>query len=118
MLPPVGLSRPPMRFSSVVLPDPDGPISARNSPCGMSRLTPCSTSMRSDPRLKCLWTSRTLTSEFNAIVLSPVVEPASPVLADPDLHPIGELRRRRDDDALAGGQPGQNLDPVAVHTAS
>ena len=31
--PPVGLSSPPIRLSSVVLPDPDGPISARKSPC-------------------------------------------------------------------------------------
>ena len=32
--PSVGRSRPPIRLSSVVLPEPDGPISARNSPCG------------------------------------------------------------------------------------
>ena len=32
--PPVGVSRPPIRFSSVVLPEPDGPISARKSPGG------------------------------------------------------------------------------------
>ena len=59
--PPVGVSSPPIRLSSVVLPEPDGPISARKSPCGMSRLTPCSTSMRSLPRWKTLWTSRTRT---------------------------------------------------------
>ena len=28
----VGVSSPPIRLSSVVLPEPDGPISARNSP--------------------------------------------------------------------------------------
>ena len=50
-IPSVGVSRPPIRLSSVVLPEPDGPISARKSPVGMSRLTPCSTSMRSLPRL-------------------------------------------------------------------
>ena len=32
MLPPVGESSPPIRFSSVVLPEPDGPISAMKSP--------------------------------------------------------------------------------------
>ena len=42
----------PIRLSSVVLPEPDGPISARKSPCGISRLTPFSTSMRSLPRVK------------------------------------------------------------------
>ena len=31
--PAVGRSRPPIRLSSVDLPEPDGPISARNSPC-------------------------------------------------------------------------------------
>ena len=54
--PPDGLSSPPIRLSSVVLPEPDGPISARKSPCGMSRFTPFSTSMRSLPRVKYLWT--------------------------------------------------------------
>ena len=39
-MPPDGASSPPIRLSSVVLPEPDGPISARKSPCGMSRLTP------------------------------------------------------------------------------
>ena len=55
-----GVSRPPIRLSSVVLPEPDGPISARKSPCGISRLTPFSTSMRSLPRVKYLWTPLTL----------------------------------------------------------
>ena len=49
-MPSDGVSRPPIRFSSVVLPDPDGPIRARKSPSGMSRVTPCRTSIRSLPR--------------------------------------------------------------------
>ena len=32
MLPPLGLSMPAMRFSSVLLPEPDGPISDTKSP--------------------------------------------------------------------------------------
>ena len=56
-----GVSRPPIRLSSVVLPDPDGPINARKSPCGISRVTPCSTSMRSLPRKYTLWRSWILT---------------------------------------------------------
>ena len=35
--PPVGESRPPIKLSKVVLPEPEGPISARKSPFGMSR---------------------------------------------------------------------------------
>ena len=41
-----GVSSPPIRLSRVVLPEPDGPISATKSPCGMSRSTPCRTSIR------------------------------------------------------------------------
>jgi len=35
IVPLVGRSVPPSRLSRVVLPEPDGPISARNSPCSM-----------------------------------------------------------------------------------
>ncbi len=44
-LPDVGRSMPAIRFSSVVLPEPDGPMSATNSPSGTSRLNPSSTTM-------------------------------------------------------------------------
>ena len=44
--PSVGVSRPPIRFSSVVLPEPEGPMSARNSPAATSRFRECSTSTR------------------------------------------------------------------------
>src|SRR2546422_4478066 len=36
ILPAVGLSMPAIRFNSVVFPDPDGPISPRKSPSGIS----------------------------------------------------------------------------------
>src|SRR5262245_54544822 len=108
MLPPVGLSSPPMRLSNVVLPEPDGPIKARNSPSGMPRLTPFSTSIRSDPRLKCLWTSRTFTREFGLAI-------GVLLLTNSDLHAVGQRRRRRDDDALARGEASQDLHAVAVH---
>src|SRR3712207_7541865 len=39
-LPCVGLSRPAMRLSSVDLPEPDGPISARKSPSPTSSVMP------------------------------------------------------------------------------
>jgi hypothetical protein len=61
MVPSEGASSPPSRLSSVVLPDPEGPISARKSPCGIERFTPCRTSMRSLPRVKYLWTSVVVT---------------------------------------------------------
>jgi hypothetical protein len=38
--PPLGWSRQPSRFMKVDLPEPDGPITATNSPAAMSRLTP------------------------------------------------------------------------------
>src|SRR5690606_9434316 len=48
-VPPVGLSRPPRRFNRVVLPEPEGPISARKSRRGISRSSSCNTSKRSFP---------------------------------------------------------------------
>jgi len=62
---------PPIKFNSVVLPEPDGPMSARKSARGMSRLTPFRTSMRSLPRVKYLWTSRTRTSVSCSVIPSP-----------------------------------------------
>ena len=41
---PSARSRPPIRFSSVVLPEPDGPMTATKSPSGISRSSWCSTS--------------------------------------------------------------------------
>ena len=38
-VPEVGRSRPPMRLSKVVLPEPEGPIKARKSPPGTTRLS-------------------------------------------------------------------------------
>src|SRR5262245_27096610 len=66
--PPVGESRPPIKLSRVVLPEPEGPMSARKSPFGISRFTPCSTSMRSPPRLKCLCTPATRTSPLPSLI--------------------------------------------------
>ncbi len=39
-LPVVGRSSPPSRFRSVVLPEPEGPMKATNSPGSMSRFKP------------------------------------------------------------------------------
>src|SRR5688572_30277563 len=50
MVPELGLSRPAMRFRRVVLPEPDGPISASKLPSGTSRLRLSRTFTGSFPR--------------------------------------------------------------------
>lgn len=50
--PAVGESISPMMFISVVLPLPDGPQTARNSPAWMSSETPCSASIVVSPKWK------------------------------------------------------------------
>src|SRR5438034_5630600 len=47
--PDVGVSRQPIRFMSVDLPDPDGPITATYSFFLICRLTPCSARTTSPP---------------------------------------------------------------------
>src|SRR5579864_692254 len=59
--PSLGLSRPAMRFNSVVLPEPLGPMRPKNSPSGTSRLRLLRTSICSLPRVKNLCTPRTRT---------------------------------------------------------
>jgi hypothetical protein len=48
-LPLLGVSRQPIRFMSVDLPEPEGPITATYSPGWMSKLTPRSAWISSDP---------------------------------------------------------------------
>src|SRR5262245_15336684 len=114
MAPPVGVSSPPIRLRSVVLPEPDGPISARKSPFGISRLTPLRTSMRSLPRVKCLWMSRTRTrvSDMGLWLLG-----TSRTLLDGDLAAIFQIGRRRHDDALARAQSAAHFHAIAVGAA-
>jgi len=47
--PDVGVSRQPIRFMSVDLPDPDGPMTATYSFLRICRLTPCSARTTSPP---------------------------------------------------------------------
>src|SRR5262249_22578615 len=61
MLPLVGWSRPAIRFSSVVLPEPDGPISVMNSAAPTSRFRACKTLISSAPRENDLYRLRTCT---------------------------------------------------------
>src|SRR5262245_53082296 len=59
-----------MRLSSVVLPEPLGPISATNSPRGTSSERSLSTSSRSLPRLKYLWmpVTRTMGEPLRSVI--------------------------------------------------
>src|SRR5947208_1733291 len=92
--PPLGRSSPAIRLRSVVLPEPDGPISARNSPSGTSRLSPKRTLICSLPRRKNLCTSRTVTMASG--IDDPNLDP------DPDPNPLPNLNRNPDLDlALA-----------------
>src|SRR5688572_31277281 len=59
--PSLGVSSPAIRFSSVVLPLPLGPMSARKSPWATFKFNPLSTSTRSLPRVKNLCTPCTAT---------------------------------------------------------
>src|SRR5262245_37005617 len=109
IVPRVGVSSPPSKFSSVVLPDPDGPMSARKSPLVISRLPAPSTSMRSPPRVKYLWTSWMRTSGVVPWVMD--------VSLHDDLVAVLERGWRRQDNPIAALQSGTNLDAVAVLTA-
>src|SRR5919198_1042437 len=90
IVPAVGVSSPPMRLSSVVLPDPDGPMSATKSPRGMSRSIPCRTSMVSPPRRYVFVTPRISTRTFIGLLIG-----------EPDRGAVLERGRRPDDHALA-----------------
>src|SRR3990172_9092659 len=61
MLPALGTSSPPSRLRSVVLPEPEGPMKATNSPLSTSRFRPWSTSISSLPRWYFLSRERTCT---------------------------------------------------------
>src|SRR5690242_18549841 len=58
--PEVGVSRPPRRCSSVLLPEPEAPTMATRSPAATARLTPFNTSTRYSPSWKCFtsWSQR------------------------------------------------------------
>src|SRR5216684_3755180 len=79
-----GLSRPAMRLSSVVLPDPDGPMMPRNSPSATSRLRLRKTVISSPPRAKDLTTFRTCRIGSAAIR-------ASEITTDEHINTDGEL---------------------------
>ena len=59
MVPRVGTSKPPSKFSSVVFPEPLGPMNATKSPLSTSRFNPCRTRISPPPRWYVLSRPRT-----------------------------------------------------------
>src|SRR5262245_28397014 len=102
-LPEVGESMPPIRLSNVVLPLPEGPISATNSPSAMSSERPSSIISSSFPRRYTLRTSRTS--------INPIVPPSA---LHPDTRAVLEPCRRAHHHALAAVQPAADLHLLAA----
>ena len=61
-VPAVGRSIAPMRLSSVVLPEPDGPVTATNSPGAIARSTPSSATTRPSSNVRVTPAKRTSAS--------------------------------------------------------
>src|SRR5689334_7344882 len=87
-----GLSMPAMRLSSVVLPEPDGPISAVKSPAWMSSVMSESTGTTCPPR----------TYDFARCRISTSGAVTTLLLRHGDRHAVPDLVSRFEHDALAG----------------
>src|SRR6185295_2383607 len=94
-----GRSMPASRFSSVDLPEPDGPISPRYSPSGTWIVTRSSTAISFESRLYDFETSR---SSISAMSLS----------LDADQRAIGEPGRWIENQRLAGYHAALHLDLI------
>ena len=99
---------------------PTGPIAPDKSPLGISRLTPSRTSMRSLPRVKCLWTF--VPHEGLFAHLSSFARRGDACVAPTRLtsprhwldHPRSARQRGGgEDDAFAGAETGQHFHAVA-----
>src|SRR6266542_1857521 len=66
-LPEVGGVRPPMMWNSVDLPEPEGPMTARNSPAATSRSTPRNAGTSTCPTRKILCSSRIVIAGLSLI---------------------------------------------------
>src|SRR5690348_2759295 len=82
-VPLVGRSRPPMTFSSVDLPEPEGPIRQTNSPGRTSRLTFTSALTISSPSLCSFQASVTLTTGVSGDATLSVTVIGSPAFSVP-----------------------------------
>ena len=86
-------------------PTPEGPISARKSPRGISRSRPCRTSIRSDPRVKHL---------VQVASLHQLAVPAHRRLLRRYDRAVRQLLRTLDHHTVAGGDAGRHLHVVPV----
>src|SRR4249920_1252132 len=107
--PDVGWSTPPIRFKSVVLPEPEGPMSATNAPSGIDSDSPSSTRNSSVCRRYSLTTLRTST---DAIVHSFTC--ATSVGRELHLAAVLQTRRRREHQALAAQKSLPHLGAIAA----
>src|SRR5258706_124291 len=105
--PEVGWSMPPIRLSSVVLPLPDGPIRATNSPVAISSESPSSTGISCRSRR---YTLRTLLTWTDAMRSPPGT------LRTRDAHAVAVLepRGRVDHHALGALEAAADLDRAVV----
>src|SRR5438552_9068424 len=90
--PALGESRPAIRLSSVLLPEPLGPRIATKSPAGMRRLTSRTAATDAGPPPYCLLTSSSATvTRFSIILLLPEcqrgIEPRGPARGERGRHP-------------------------------
>src|SRR5688500_8562072 len=104
--PSVGLSMPAIRFNSVVLPLPLGPMRARNVPCSTSRSSPSSGRITFSPRR---YSRVRLRHSMNAIVASFA---GAGLTEDANAAPGTEMGRRIGDEPVAREQAGGDLDPA------
>src|SRR5262245_29836700 len=107
--PDVGWSTPPIRFKRVVLPEPDGPISATKEPSGIDSDRPSSTRSCSVCRRYTFTTLRTSTA---AIVRS--LRYRGSVGRELHLAAVLQTCRRREHEALAAQEPLPHLDAIAA----
>ena len=112
--PALGVSRPPIMLSSVVFPDPDGPI-GRGSRPGARRGSPPATPRCARRRAGSASDVGHTTSGSEVVGHRLVAAVGQDARIDQRAR--GKVRRRRDDDALAGPQAGHDLDPRAVDPA-
>src|SRR5262245_1461108 len=108
-----GLSMPAMRLSSVLLPDPDGPMSAVNSPGMMSKLMSFNTGTICPPRWYVLYRRRTSMNGGAELIDEPDDAASAFGALHGDFVAVVQLRSRIGDDLRARLDAFQHLDRIA-----
>src|SRR4029078_341982 len=91
MRPAVGCSKPAMRRRQVVLPEPDGPSMAKNSPAAMSRSTP--STARTLPKWRATPRNETAATGESALMNASGRLPVMPLLPSDDGHVVARPAR-------------------------